>query len=405
MSKKDKFIRVKLIVNPEAGDASEAASNLKLVTKYLKKNNLKADIALAKPKTKATPLAKKAIKDGYKIVVAMGGDGTVEAVMRGMVGSKACLGIVPAGVENNIAKSLDIPLNLEEACALIASDKTCKLDVGQVKTGKGKRFSFFEMVSVGLSSAIYPAETKAIGGELSGTTSAASSPIQAETKAVGGELSSLQVAAPVSIQEETKPKVFLNLDDETIIAVETMLVMVSNTLVFGKKFLVAPNPSLKDGLLDISVFQDFSKAELVGYYAKMIDGSYSGNGKVQRYQARKLKVKSSPELKVMADGIDLGKGTITIKIWPGALRVIAAKKSLGMESPSIAKGIPVPARDEVIPTPARDEVIPAPAEGENEKMAGSVSPTVKKTAVRKKENSTAIGLLTRKRAQNASKKE
>ena len=388
MSKKVKTIRIKLIVNPGAGNASEADKNLKLVTGYLKKNGLKADVVQAKPKTKATPLAKKAIKDGYKIVVAMGGDGTVEAVMRGMVGSKARLGIVPAGVENNIAKSLDISLNLEEACALIASDKTCKLDVGQVKTGKGKRFSFFEMVSVGLSSAIYPAETKAIGGELSGTTSAASSPIQAETKAVGGELSSLQ--------EETKPKVFLNLDDETIIAVETMLVMVSNTLVFGKKFLVAPNTSLKDGLLDISVFQDFSKAELVGYYAKMIDGSYSGNGKVQRYQARKLKVKSSPELKVMADGIDLGKGTVTIKMWPGALRVIAAKKSLGMESPSIAKGIPAPAQDEVIPAPAQDE---------NEKMAGSVSPTVKKTAVRKKENSTAIGLLTRKRAQNASKKE
>ena len=406
MSKKVKTIRIKLIVNPGAGNASEAGKNLKLVTGYLKKNGLKADVVQAKPKTKATPLAKKAIKDGYKIVVAMGGDGTVEAVMRGMVGSKARLGIVPAGVENNIAKSLDIPLNLEEACALIASDKTCKLDVGQVKTGKGKRFSFFEMVSVGLSSAIYPAETKAIGGELSGTTSAASSPIQAETKAVGGELSSLQ--------EETKSKVFLNLDDETIIAVETMLVMVSNTLVFGKKFLVAPNPSSKDGLLDISVFQDFSKAELVGYYAKMIDGSYSGNGKVQRYQARKLKVKSSPELKVMADGIDLGKGTVTIKMWPGALRVIAAKKSLGMESPSIAKGIPAPAQDavipapaqgEVIPAPAQDEVIPAPAQDENEKMAGSVSPTVKKTAVRKKENSTAIGLLTRKRAQNASKKE
>jgi hypothetical protein len=98
-------------------------------------------------------------------------------------------------------------------------------------------------------------------------------------------------------------------------------------------------------------------------------------------------VKSSPELKVMADGIDLGKGTVTIKIWPGALRVIAAKKSLGMESPSIAKGIPAPAQGEVILVPARDEVIPAPAEGENEKMAGSVSPTVKKTAVKKKENS------------------
>jgi diacylglycerol kinase (ATP) len=168
------------------------------------------------------------------------------------------------------------------------------------------------MASVGLSSALYPAETKAVDGELSG----------------------IQAAAPAPMQEEDKPKVFLNLDDESIIAVETMLVMVSNTPVFGKKFLVAPNASLQDGLLDISVFQDFSKAEKLGYYAKMLEGGNSGNGKVQRYQARKLKVKCSPKLKVIADGIELGKGTITIKMRPGALRVIAAKKSPDPESPA-----------------------------------------------------------------------
>ena len=176
MSKKNKTIPVKLIVNPEAGNGYDAASNLKLVTKYLKKNNLKADIALAKPKAKATPLARQAIKDGYKIVVAMGGDGTVEAVMRGMVGSKTRLGIVPAGVENNIAKSLDIPLNLEEACALIASDNTCKLDVGQVKTSNGKIFSFFEMVGCWAFSGLYPAGTKAVGRDLSGIPAVAQEP-------------------------------------------------------------------------------------------------------------------------------------------------------------------------------------------------------------------------------------
>ena len=103
MSKKSKTIRVKLIVNPDAGNASEAANALKLVTGYLKKNGLKASVAWAKPKAKATPLARQAIKDGYEIVIAMGGDGTVEAIMRGMVGSKVRLGIVPTGTENNIA--------------------------------------------------------------------------------------------------------------------------------------------------------------------------------------------------------------------------------------------------------------------------------------------------------------
>jgi len=124
MSKTDKFIRVKLIANPGAGIAAEAADNLKLVAGYLKMNGLKADVVRAKPKTKATPLARQAVKDGYKIIIVMGGDGTVEAVMRGMIGSKARLGIVPAGMENNIAKSLRIPANLKAACALIASGNT-----------------------------------------------------------------------------------------------------------------------------------------------------------------------------------------------------------------------------------------------------------------------------------------
>ena len=128
------------------------------------------------------------------------------------------------------------------------------------------------------------------------------------------------------IHQDASPKVFLTLDDESKIEVETMLVMVSNTPAFGKKFLVAPNASLQDGLLDISVYQDFSKAELLGYYAKVMDGGYSGDGKVQRYQARKLQLKSSPRLKVMADGIGLGKGTVTIKMRPGALRVITPEK-------------------------------------------------------------------------------
>jgi len=311
MSKKNKSIRVKLIANPGAGKPLDVAKNLKLVIGYLKNFGIKADVALAKPKEKATPIARQAVKDGYKTVVAMGGDGTIEAVMRGMVGSKVHLGIIPAGTENNIAKSLGIPENLEEACALIVSDNTRKLDVGQVKTSKGKNFSFFEMASVGLSAAMYPDLAKAAGGKLSG----------------------LKDAALTLVYQETRPKVFLTLDDESKIEVETMLVMVSNTPAFGKKFLVAPNASLQDGFLDISVYQDFSKAELLGYYAKVMDRGYSGDGKVQRYQARKLKVKSSPKLKVMADGIELGKGTVTIKIRPGALRVITPMKTPGLESP------------------------------------------------------------------------
>src|SRR5512133_1837511 len=156
MSKKDKTIHVKLIANPGAGKASDSADKLKLVTEYLEKNGLIVDVALAKPKEEATSIARHAVKDGYKVVIAMGGDGTIEAVMRGMIGSKARLGIVPAGTQNNIAKSLGIPKDLQEACALIVSENTLKLDLGQVTTGKGRKFIFFEMATIGLSAAVYP---------------------------------------------------------------------------------------------------------------------------------------------------------------------------------------------------------------------------------------------------------
>jgi diacylglycerol kinase (ATP) len=330
MSKKNKSKRVKLIANPGAGKSSEAAKNLQLVLLSLENLGVKADVALARPKEKATPIARQAVKDGYRTVIAMGGDGTLEAVMRGIVGSKVHLGIIPEGTENNIAKSLGIPLNLEQACALITSDNTRKLDVGQVKTSKGRKFSFFEMASVGLSAAMYPSSAKV----------------------AGGKISAIKDAALVLIHQETRPNVFLTLDDESKIEVETMLVMVSNTPVFGKKFLVAPNASLQDGLLDISVYQDFSKAELLGYYAKVMDGGYSGDGKVQRYQARKVKVKSSPKLKVMADGVELGRGTVTIKMLPGALRVITAEKSPGLVilKDDGSKMIPVP-----VPTPVEND--------------------------------------------------
>ena len=310
MSKKYKSNRVKLIANPGSGNAEGEAEKLKLVTGYLEDKGFRVDVVLTKPKEKATPVAKRASKKGYKVVIAMGGDGTIEAVMRGMIGSRARLGIIPSGTENNIAKSLGIPSDLEEACDLIASDSMLKLDIGQVKTRKGKKFNFFELATVGLSASIYPDANKV----------------------ANGKLSKIKDTALTFFHQETRPTVSLTFNDESKDKVETMLVLVSNTPVFGKNFNAAPQASLKDGLLDISVYPDFSKAELLGYYAAIMNGGYSGDKKVQHYQARKIKIKTSPKLDVMADGVALGKGTVTIKVRPGALRVITKAENPGVES-------------------------------------------------------------------------
>jgi diacylglycerol kinase (ATP) len=304
MSKKQKVIKAKLIANPGAGKPEKSPRQLELAVRCLEDLGIEVDVALAKPKEEATPLARQAVKDGYKVVIAMGGDGTLEAVLRGVVGSKARLGIIPIGTQNNIAKSLGIPETIEEACALIATRNVRKLDVGQVKVKKQKKLYFFELTAIGLVAALYPKASKL----------------------ANGKLSKIKDIARTVIHHEPEPKVSLTLDDESKIEVKTMLVVVSNAPMFGANFLVAPDASLQDGLLDISVYPDFSKAELLAYYAKIMDEGYSANEKVQRYRARELEIKTSPKMEVMADGVMLGKGKVKIKSRPGSLWVITPEQ-------------------------------------------------------------------------------
>jgi YegS/Rv2252/BmrU family lipid kinase len=235
MSKKNEPIRVKLIANPGAGDVQKSASRLEEVTHYLLDQGLKVDVALAKPKRKAVPIAKQAVKDGFEVVIAMGGDGTIGAVIRGIAGSKVSLGIIPAGTENDIARSLGIPDDLKEACAVIASGNIRKLDLGQISTKKRKKFYFFMVSAVGLTATLYPIISDVPQGKLWG----------------------IKDALMTFLRFNPSPIVNLTLDDESKIEVKTMLVTVANTPISGVKNLVAPDASLEDGLLDIAVYPGF----------------------------------------------------------------------------------------------------------------------------------------------------
>ncbi len=328
MSKNDKRKRTLLIANPGSGKASDRTALIEKVTGYLQDQGVKLDVAIAKPKEKAIPIARKAVKAGYKVVIALGGDDTVEAIIRGMTGSKTKLGIIPAGTANNLAISMGIPADPKEACALIASGKSRKLDMGMIQVKKGKKFPFFEMASVGILSALYP---------------------DAEDIRKG-KLSKIGHAVKTFLTHETKPKVSMQMDGDSNIAVETMLVTISNVPLIGMNFLVAPAARMDDGLMDISVYPDFSKTELTAYFGKVINRGETKDGSIQRYRTSKLKIKSSPKLVVMADGTMLGKGTVRIKVLPGALRVIAPKPGAGVEKPQteVIKDLPAPVSPVVV---------------------------------------------------------
>lgn len=349
VSKKMKPSRVKVIANPGSGKM-EGNQLLERVIRALQEHGLKPDVALARPNEVAIPMARQAAKDGYRTVIAIGGDDTIWSVMRGLAGSKVRLGIIPAGTENNTARSLGIPEDdPEAACALIAKGKVRKVDVGEVWRKKRKKLVFFEVVTAGIGAELYP-QVK---------------------KVPKGDLSKIKDAVTTVLKHPTTPKVYLTLDDESKVRVKTMLVTVSNQPLMGAHFLVAPDASVDDGLLDIAVYPEFSKAQLVSYFAQVREEGTADESKVQRYRAAKIKIKADPKMAVLADGVVMGKGAIKIRVRHNALRVIA---------PKVGTGVEAPVRPEVaaMPAPAAAPAAPANDASSNGRVTESVAGGTKK---------------------------
>lgn len=316
---KKKPIYAKLIANPGAGQVLKQASLIAEVAQCLTDHGLKVDVALARPTKNAARAAKKAVKQGYDVIVAMGGDGTIGGVIRGMVGAKAHLGIIAAGTENDFALSLGIPQHIPAACDLIAEGHWRRLDLGRLRTKKTRRFDFFMVTTVGIVSTVFPMIKNV----------------------PAGEYSHIKDAIRTLFQFDSTPKVYLTLDDEPEFAVETMLVTITNTPLIGLHNLVTPDSSLEDGLLDVATYPGFSKAQILAYFARTLNESAPEYEKVQRYRAKRIKIRTSPKLDIAAEGLMMGRGKAWIKVLPGAIRVIAPEPGAGTKEPLDASQVGV----------------------------------------------------------------
>jgi diacylglycerol kinase family enzyme len=97
-------------------------------------------------------MAQQAVLAGAELVIAAGGDGTLHAVASGVINTNSALGILPMGTMNNIARSLKIPEDIEQACEIIATGETSRIDVG-----KNNDSIFLEVAGAGLEAALFPA--------------------------------------------------------------------------------------------------------------------------------------------------------------------------------------------------------------------------------------------------------
>jgi diacylglycerol kinase (ATP) len=300
---KKHLLRAKLIFNPGSGASGESPVQLMDVISEMQAWKLVPEAYLVEPDSDLTAVVLKAIEDGMSMFVVCGGDGTIDIVARALAGTNATLGIIPTGTQNNVALSLGIPpMDIPAAFAILRNGKRIKVDMGQADFGKVKQ-SFLEVCSVGLASALFPSADDIQHGHLT---------------RVGDFLSTLVASSPAEIQ--------LTLDGKREITTMCHAVLVSNMPYIGPHFQVGTPASIDDGLLDVLLFADLTKMDLLGYAVQAArPGGRPEDERIQHYHVHRVDIDTNPAMPVMVDGLAIGEGPLHIRMQRHVLAVMVGE--------------------------------------------------------------------------------
>lgn len=267
----------------------------------LKKYQIEADFFPTHHPRHATVLARNAKKEGYKMVLVAGGDGTVGEAVNGLVNSDLTLGILPLGSYMNVARMLSIPLDLEKAVLLIKVGRTRKIDLGVVKNLSGTDiktpYYFIESVGLGLEAQIHEHMLQVEQGNW---------------KHIFHTVK--------TIFEFLRHKAEIEYDNHKLVNRVT-LINVANGPYAGPSLPIAPEAKLNDHLLTLSVFK-MKKLDLFFYFLRLFFG-FKRDKKPMTYKAKKVKITTSPVQEVHADARIYGATPVELEIAPNALNVIA----------------------------------------------------------------------------------
>ena len=289
--------KYKLIANPAAGRGKANAAVLQVVELF-KAKGATFDLELTTAPQQAAEIARKALKE-FDVIVAVGGDGTVNEIVPGMLFSGKPLGIIPSGSGNDFIKSLGIPNSIEAAVAIVLKGGERVIDAGKIN---GRYFA--NGVGIGFDAAVNRASYE-INHSKRGLL--------------------LYVCALVRTLGRFDPvPVKITINGETI-EQDIFLLTIGNGTTCGGGFRLTPHAKVDDHLLDVTIVKPLGIPTLIWHLPKVFLGTID---KVTNYarlmRTAKLSVTSAHPLPVHVDGeIFPGDGkTLEIEIVPGALTVI-----------------------------------------------------------------------------------
>ena len=286
---------IKFIYNPHSGIIHPEHLIKRHISYYFPKNLCYYDFDITERRGHAHELTREAVNKKYDIVVAIGGDGTVNEVASGLVNSETALGIIPNGSGNGLARGLGIPISIRRATKLITTGQIRTIDVGQIEDQY-----FFVIAGLGFDAMI---GKRFEGGKIRGPAP-------------------YYVAGVREFFRYHEPEYEIKFDGQTI-KTRALIVAVANLKQYGNNAIIAPHAKPDDGLLDLAIIEPTNFVSVIYYLPTLFTGRIDQTPFTRIYRATKFEIMREFPAPYTRDGevVD-GQTHLTVTMLPRALNVI-----------------------------------------------------------------------------------
>ncbi|HMF56298.1 MAG TPA: diacylglycerol kinase family protein [Pyrinomonadaceae bacterium] len=275
--------------------------------------------AFTESETDAVRLAEDAAREGRKLIIACGGDGTISEVANGILrsGCEAILGILPSGTGGDFRRTLKIPTRAADAAQVLRNGKTRSIDVGRAtyldsKGDEASRF-FLGVASFGMSAEVIARVKEDENSLLKIAT----------PRIIGGKLSYAIATAKATFANPVT-RVHVKLDDKTERRLSVVQFCIANARYFGGGMKIAPDALLDDGKFDVVVIDDIGALKILANGPQLYFGTHLSIKGVHHTHATSVNASpasKSERIQIEVDGELPGYLPAKFEILPRALRV------------------------------------------------------------------------------------
>lgn len=292
-----------VFVNPRAG-GGRARRSISSIKRIFVERAFPAEFILTESAEALESQARSAIQAGRRVLLAMGGDGTLQALVNAAHGREVMLGILPTGGGNDFAAALGLPKNPIAAAVAILSAKPRWVDVLCARTVDGNRRLYLGGGGVGLDAdaASYSAAYAQLPGRL---------------RYIAAALRALREFKPLRVRAEFPGSEVPPMEAAALLA------GVLNTPSYGAGLRLAPHARIDDGLLTTLFVRNLSAAQVLAVVPRLVARGDLPESYVTRVSAARVRLTTNRECLFHGDGEILGPAPVEIEVLPKAMQVLA----------------------------------------------------------------------------------